>query len=139
MNKTSLCIMNEPYKREKKELCTKENEIKVKRGNASGQVKMGGGGTRQWECSRVNASPGYFLIVLTIAWQKWKKLLWVCYSAALQDTTGKQQLGKCAAADVCKQCLQSGIKDSDNKGGQTLTMHLNVRQGVNCIIESSMM
>lgn len=36
--------MNEPYKREKKELRTKENEIKVKRGNASGQVKMGGGG-----------------------------------------------------------------------------------------------
>lgn len=40
--------MNEQNKREKKELCTKEKEIKVKRGNASGQDKMGGS-TRQRE------------------------------------------------------------------------------------------
>lgn len=35
--------MNEQNKREKKELCTKEKEIKAKRGNASGQDKKEGG------------------------------------------------------------------------------------------------
>lgn len=35
--------MNEQNKREKKELCMKEKEIKGKRGNASGQDKIEGG------------------------------------------------------------------------------------------------